>query len=166
MDSRLKLCNTHCLFTLKTILIGYCPHNYVNKQWVLQRYYVTLPWIYLNKYDHFHISGVDLLYLINCVTSYCFYCLSFYSWFQFFSFNFASRSFYHGCTLLFAAIQKPTTEFGALLYISYDKENDGKMEMVLHIFYNSLCYYYKYFLQCRGIRCSSCNEKKNHWQQC
>ena len=43
-----KLCNSHCLFTLKTILIGYPPQNYVNKQWVLhnlQREFI------LNKYD-------------------------------------------------------------------------------------------------------------------
>ena len=31
----MKVMNTLCLFTLKTILIGYRPQNYVNKQWVL-----------------------------------------------------------------------------------------------------------------------------------
>ena len=35
MISPWRLCNTQCIFTLKTILIGYRPQNYVNKQWVL-----------------------------------------------------------------------------------------------------------------------------------
>ena len=33
---------------LKTILIGYCPKNYVNKQWVLHNFYREPM---LNKYD-------------------------------------------------------------------------------------------------------------------
>ena len=44
-----KLCNNHCLFTVKTILIGYHPQNYVNKQWVLHSCHHEST---LNKYDH------------------------------------------------------------------------------------------------------------------
>ena len=38
----MKVMNTLCLFTLKTILIGYRPQNYVNKQWVLHNLAVNL----------------------------------------------------------------------------------------------------------------------------
>ena len=48
MNSRSKLSNTHCLFTLKTILIGHRSQNYVNKQWVLHNYHREFM---LNKYD-------------------------------------------------------------------------------------------------------------------
>ena len=49
MNSWSKLCNTHCLFTLKTILIGHWSWNYVNKQWVLHNRHREFM---LNKYDH------------------------------------------------------------------------------------------------------------------
>ena len=29
---KVKLCNTHCFFTVKTVLIGYRPQNYVHIQ--------------------------------------------------------------------------------------------------------------------------------------
>ena len=54
IDSWWRLCNTHCLFTLETILIGYHPQNYVNKQWVL---YNCHPEFILNKYHLY--SGMD-----------------------------------------------------------------------------------------------------------
>ena len=53
MDSLWQLCSTHCLFTLKTILIGYHPQHYVNIQ--------LSPWIHPQKVRSFFIGLVHLI---------------------------------------------------------------------------------------------------------
>ena len=48
-----KLCNTHCLFTVKTILISYRLQNYVNIQWVLH----NSPSIHSQQVRSIYIKG-------------------------------------------------------------------------------------------------------------